>query len=252
MESTNASRLRKQPENEVVVSLAPHRDREEHVVIADVISLAMRKIWIAPAIALGVAMISWFLSLLVTPVYESSAIFRLGTVLVNQRGLATVEPVDQVYKRIGFKSSVTVKSDDGRMFIVSARGLSPAMAHESAMRVVEETLAMHTAVFEKTRAVNLRAVDDLRVLLHMERGDFDKRKKIIDSLYELETALALAESTKVIVPPTLPTEPVRPHTGRNVVLGFVVGLFIGLIVSFLYGYVKYAIAGNSQPAFPPQ
>ena len=251
METKNISRVRSQPEGDVVVGLALHRDGEqEHVVVADFLSLAIRKMWIAPVTALGAALVAWFLSSLVTPVYESSAIFQLGTIFVYQRGTVTVEPVDQVYKRIGFKSSTAVNSDDGRMFIVRVREATPELARESARRVVEATLAKHAPLFEGIRAANQQAVGDLHSLLRTDTRDFGVREKAIESLHRLETATALMEPTTVVIPPNLPSEPVRPHTGRNITLGFIVGLVIGLLVSYLSGYVKYVMMrGNVRP-FP--
>ena len=259
MEAKNVSRLRSQPEGDVAVDLALYRGSEqEHVVVADILSLAVRKIWVAPITALGAALVAWFLSSLMTPVYVSSAVFRLGTTFsigstnLDWRTIVPVEPIEQVYKRIGFEPSVEVKSDNGRMFIVRVGKATPEMAQESARLVVEGTLAKHAALSERVKTVTQRKIADFHKFLRTDDRDTQKRMETILMLREMEIAIALMEPTAIVIPPALPEEPARPRTGRNIALGFTAGLVIGLLISFLCGYVKYVMMRSNVQPFPRQ
>lgn len=240
MKAENISVLQSQSGAETaIIETAPCSFSEDQIIVADVISLARKNLWMAPTTAVAAALLAWLVSAIMTPIYESSAMVQIGTVFRPGYGVVPIESVDQVKKRIEFKSSLEVASNGGRVFILRVRDPSPGKALESANRVITEMLVMHESLSNKSRSATQRRVNDLRKL-SASIMDLPAQRNILAQISELDGALAMEEPTYLITSPAL--ELIRPHMRRNIILGFAIGLIEGLLAIFLYSYVKWRSA----------
>ena len=144
-----------------------------------------------------------------------------------------------------------VKSDNGRMFIVRVGKATPEMAQESARLVVEGTLAKHAALSERVKTVTQRKIADFHKFLRTDDRDTQKNGNNSDASRDGNSdCIDGAHRHRHSAGSSGRAGAAR--TGRNIALGFTAGLVIGLLISFLCGYVKYVMMRSNVQPFPRQ
>lgn len=130
-------------------------------------------------------------------------------------------------------ASVSVSTDPvSNLVLIDAHAPHPAAAAAIANAFAQEDASLSTAAARQTLAVEARNLSQKIKSLESGLGTTTTRLLYLDQLSRLEALSAVAAPVQVSGTATTPSGPSSPKTSRNVLVGILVGLMLGLVAAY--------------------
>jgi len=222
---------------------------EEEIDLMDYLKVILKRKWLIFEVFLVAVIIAGVFSFISPKVYQVNTVLEIGKIdseLLEQPAQLIEKIKGDVYKSfIQEKLNVSeekypqIKAEnpkDTSLIKIEIESERPELAKNILTEINNLILKEHQEQFEKRKSKieeNIKEIQNKLALLEKEKSSSGEGiSQLQIALLNLKEKLDNMESTKVVNPPTISPNPIRPKPVLNIVIAGILGIFIGTFLAF--------------------
>jgi uncharacterized protein involved in exopolysaccharide biosynthesis len=221
----------------------------EEIDLMDYVKVLFERKWLILVVFFGAAIVAGIFSFISPRVYQVNTVLEIGKIdseLLEQPAQLIEKIKGDVYKSfIQGKLNVSeekypqIKAEnpkDTNLIKIEIESERPELAKNILTEINNLILKEHQEQFEKRKSKieeNIKEIQSELTLLEKQKVYSDEGiSQLQITILNLKEKINNAEPTKVINPPTISPNPIRPKPVLNIVIAGILGIFIGVFLAF--------------------
>jgi capsular polysaccharide biosynthesis protein len=222
---------------------------EEEIDLMDYVKVIIKRKGLILTLFLAAVIVAGVFSFISPRVYQVNTVLEIGKIdseLLEQPAQLIEKIKGDVYKSfIQEKLNVSeekypqIKSEnpkDTSLIKIEIESERPELAKNILTEINNLILKEHQEQFEKRKSKieeSIKEIQNKLALLEKEKSSSGEGiSQLQIALLNLKEKLDNMESTKIINPPTISPNPIRPKPVLNIVIAGILGIFIGIFLAF--------------------